>query len=222
MKKKIISLFILFISVISLCGCATKESKAFKNDYERLNGTTNASGKEHRTVSIDEDNPFIEVSASDIVKKIENKETFYVYFGSTLCPWCRSAIEKAVKVAKKNNIKTIYYVDIWDEEGKEILRDRYSLEGKDLIKTIDGTQEYYKLLEYLDNVLSEYNLTDEKGNKVSTNEKRIYAPNYIYIENGEAKKLVEGTSDKQKDSREELTEEMLQDEENIFNEFFNN
>ena len=32
--------------------------------------------------------------------------------------------------------------------------------------------------------------------------------------------MVEGISDKQKDSREELTEEMLEDEEKIFNDFF--
>jgi hypothetical protein len=69
-------------------------------------------------------------------------------------------------------------------------------------------------------VLKEYNLKDENGEDIFTGEKRIYAPNYFYIEKGVVKNMVEGISDKQKDSREELTEEMLEDEEKIFNDFF--
>ena len=53
-------------------------------------------------------------------------------------------------------------------------------------------------------------------------EKRIYAPNYFYISNGKVKKMVEGISDKQKDSREELTDEILKDEEEQFNDLFKN
>ena len=57
---------------------------------------------------------------------------------------------------------------------------------------------------------------------ISTGEKRIYAPNFMYIEKGEIKRLVTGKSELQKDSREELTKEMLEDEDKIFNEFFVN
>ena len=81
---------------------------------------------------------------------------------------------------------------------------------------------YKKLLEYFDSLLSEYNLANSNGEKVSTGEKRIYAPNYFYIEKGIAKKLVEGISEKQKDSREELTKEMLEDEQKQFEALFNN
>ena len=51
---------------------------------------------------------------------IENKETFYVYFGDELCPWCRSVIEKFIEVAKKNDVKKVYYVKIWDDDHNEI------------------------------------------------------------------------------------------------------
>ena len=220
--KKIIITLLLFISIISLAGCATKESRAFKEDYEKLNGQKTSSGKEHRSLNISEDNPFIEVSAEEIVKKIENKETFYVYFGSTLCPWCRSVIEKAIEIAKKNNIKTIYYVDIWDDKGNEILRDKYEIKDKKVVKVQDGTESYSKLLQTFDSLLRDYNLTNEDGNEISTGEKRIYAPNYFYIKNGEAVKLTTGKSDKQTDSRQELTDEILNDEENKFNDFFKN
>ena len=44
----------------------------------------------------------------------------------------------------------------------------------------------------------------------------------MYVEKGKAVRLVTGVSDKQEDSREELTDEMLEDEEKIFTEFFKN
>lgn len=219
--KKIILSFLLLLSIFTITGCATKEAKAFKEDYEKLNGTTNKSGKEHRRVNISEDNPFIEVSADEIVKKIDNKETFYVYFGSTLCPWCRSVIESAIKVAKQNNIKTIYYVDIWDDNGKEILRDKFEVKDKKAVKVQDGTESYYKLLESFNDLLRDYKVT-ENDKEYETGEKRIYAPNYFYIKDGKAEKLVTGKSDKLTDSRGELTDEIKKDQENIFNDFFKN
>ncbi len=226
--KKILSIMLVLISVFAVVGCeqkskATEASLAFKEDYEKLNGKENKSGKVHRTVSIDEANPYVEVSADEIVKKIENKETFYVYFGSTLCPWCRSTIESAIKVAKEKNIETIYYVDVWDDEGKEILRDKLEVDKKGKVKVAkEGTESYYKLLDYFDEYLRNYDLTDSNGKAVESNEKRIYAPNYMYIENGNIKKLTNGKADSQKDAREELTEQLKNEQIAKFRDFFNN
>ena len=224
MKKILLSILLIVLSIFTLTGCATKESKAFKQDYEKLNNTTNKAGKAHRNVSISEDNPFIEVSADEIVKKIENKETFYVYFGSTICPWCRSVIESAIKIAKEKNIKTIYYVDIWDDNANEILRDKYEVKDKKIEKTVNGTDSYYELLESFKDLLRDYSITDSNDNnkEYSTGEKRIYAPNYFYIKDGKAQKLVTGKSDKLTDSRGELTDEIKADQEKIFRDFFNN
>ncbi len=224
MKKKLFLLFGLVILLVGVTGCASgneaSDSMKFKEEYESLNGTENSSGKEHRTVTIAEDNPFVYVPAEDIIEKIENNETFYVYFGSKLCPWCRSTIEKVIEVAKNTGVDTIYYVDIWDDDGKEILRDTYVLENDALKLKQEGTDSYYKLLEYFDNVLLDYTLSDGDGNVISVNEKRIYAPFYIYVENGEAIRSTNATSSKQQGSRDELTAEILEDEENILKEFF--
>lgn len=226
--KKIISILLILISVFAVVGCeqkskATDASLAFKEDYEKLNGKENKSGKVHRTVSIDEVNPYVEVSADEIVKRLENNETFYVYFGSTLCPWCRSTIESAIKVAKEKNIETIYYVDVWDDEGNEILRDKLEVDKKGKVKVAkEGTESYYKLLDYFDEYLRNYDLTDSNGNAVESNEKRIYAPNYMYIENGNIKKLTNGKADSQKDAREELTEQLKNEQLAKFRDFFNN
>ncbi len=227
--KKYLSIVMILLILIGVSACKKEEKNtnpsalAFKEEYESLNGKTNASGKEHRTVTIDQDNPFEKVEASKIVELLNNKETFYVYFGDPLCPWCRSVIEKSIEVANKNNISKIYYVKVWDEDGNEILRSKYTLDKKNKPKLIiDGTKEYKLLLEAFDNVLSEFTLKTTEGKTIKVGEKRIYAPNFIYVKEGKAEKLISGYSEKQTDAREVLTKEMLEDEEKIFDEFFKN
>ena len=227
--KKYLSIVMILLILIGVSACKKEEKNtnpsalAFKEEYESLNGKTNASGKEHRTVTIDQDNPFEKVEASKIVELLNNKETFYVYFGDPLCPWCRSVIAKSIEVANKNNISKIYYVKVWDEDGNEILRSKYTLDKKNKPKLIiDGTKEYKLLLEAFDNVLSEFTLKTTEGKTIKVGEKRIYAPNFIYVKEGKAEKLISGYSEKQTDAREVLTKEMLEDEEKIFDEFFKN
>ena len=222
--KKIFLSILAFILVFTTTACNNKEDNssalAFKEEYEELNGKENASGKVHRTLNIDEDNPYIKVTPQEIVEKIENGDTFYLYVGDPLCPWCRSVIEKSIEVANENGVDKIYYIDIWDDEGNEILRDKYELIDGKVTKTVDGTEEYYKLLDAFSSVLRDYTLTDSDGNTIEVGEKRIYAPNYFYVKNGKVVRMVSGKSDKQTDSRGELTDEILADEEEQFNELF--
>lgn len=221
MKKKVLFLFSVLI-LLNLTACTNKDAKTFKKDYELLNGQTNTNGKIHRPVFIPKKNPIIISNAKEIVAKIENEETFYVYFGSELCPWCRSVIEKAIEISNMNGIDKVYYVDIWDNNGNEILRDKYTLDANGTtVKEIEGTAEYYKLLEYLDNVLADYTYTKD-GEKISFGEKRIYAPNFVYIAKGQAIRMTTGISEKQTESRGELTEEILADQSKMFDDFFLN
>lgn len=224
MKKKILVLAILTLSVV-LTGCFKKDNKEalkFKEDYEEINGKENASGKIHREVEISKNNKFVEITPKELLEKIENKETFYVYFGSRLCPWCRSVIEKADEISRKNKIDKIYYIDVWDDLGNEIFRDKYEInEDGELKQSFKGAEEYKKVLNSIDEtLLRDYTINDNEGNTIEVGEKRIYAPNYIYFKNGKGIRLVTGKSDKQTDSREELTKEILEDETNTFNEFF--
>ena len=221
MKKTVLTIAILVL-ICTLSACSPKDSTIFKDDYEALNGTTNVNGKEHRTVTIPKANPIVISDAKAIVDKIAAGDTFYVYFGSTLCPWCRSVIEKALEIANLNGIKKIYYIDIWDEEGNEILRDKYTLDDDgNPVKSEEGTAEYQKLLTYFDEVLTDY--TYKKGDEtLSYGEKRIYAPTFIYVSKGKAIRMTTGISDLQEGSRDELTEEILKDEEKKFDDFFIN
>ena len=220
MRKYLI--YLLLIISLVLTGCTSKDAVTFKKDYESLNGKENANGKIHREVSIPKNNPIIISSAKEIVSMIENKETFYVYFGDSLCPWCRSVVEKAIEIANTNGIKKVYYVDIWDEEGNETLRDKYTLdENNNPVQELEGTEEYYKLLEYFNDYLRDYTYTIDDETK-SFGEKRIYAPNFFYVTKGNVSRMTSGKSELQTESRGELTKEILEDEEKQFDDFFIN
>ena len=222
--KKVLCMITMLVCVICLAGCGDKTNNGlkFKNDYESMNGKVNASGAAHRKVTIDENNPFVFSSTKEILSKINKKESFYVYFGDKQCPWCRSVVEKAIEVANKSNIKKIYYINIWDDNHNEILRDVYSLDvnNKPVFKSA-GTSDYKYLLEKFEDVLDDYELSTEDGETVKVGEKRIYAPNFIYVEKGKAVEKIAGYSENQTNAREELTPELLKDEERIFMDFFN-
>ena len=147
MKRVIYSLFVFGIILVGLTGCDTKnDGIKFKNDYEKLNGVTNSSGNEHRTVSIEEDNSFVYSTTEEIIAKINNNDTFYVYFGSPYCPWCRSVIEKAISVANSKGIDKIYYIDIWDDNYTELLRDTYKINDENEAELVkEGSDDYKEL-----------------------------------------------------------------------------
>ena len=214
---------LLLIMVLFLTSCTSKDAITFKNDYEALNGKENINGKEHRTINIPKNNPVKIISAKEVVDKIEKEDTFYVYFGSPLCPWCRSVIEKSLEVANNNGIKEIYYVEFWDKDGNEILRDKYTLDDSETpVKDTNGSEEYYKLLNALDEVLDEYTIKNKDGEEIDLNEKRIYLPTFIYIAKGKPIRMTTGISDLQTGSRDELTDDILADEEKKFDDFFIN
>ncbi len=223
MKNRLVFIFLILIGLFIVTGCRNSiDGLKFKEEYESLNGTkTSYSDSNYRSINVSKRNPFVYSTADDILDMINNKETFYVYFGSSYCPWCRSVIEEAINSANDNKIDKIYYVDIWDGFHNEILRDTYELDSEGIArKTKNGTGTYYKLLKKFDNVLKDYTLTNDSSEEVSVGEKRIFAPNFIYVENGKAKKAITGISDKQKKSDSKLSKDILNDEIEAFDKFF--
>lgn len=215
--KKILAVFLVLMCLV-LTGCE-KVGKEFKDNYENLNGQKTSYGTEYRTVNIDENNKIVFSTPKEVLNMINNGETFYLYVGDKMCPWCRSVIEKAIEVSLNKGVDKIYYLNIWDDEHNEILRDKYEVKDGELVKTVPGAEEYKDFLVKFDNLLKDYKVTvDEK--EYDTLEKRIYAPNFFYIEKGEAVRMVTGISSLQTQSNQELTKEILEDEEKIFNEFF--
>ena len=221
--KKII---MLLIPVILLTACANKDALKFKETYESLNGKK-MYGKTTRTVKIPKENPIEITTIDEINKKVDNKETFYVYFGFESCPWCRSVIEKMLEVAKKQNIKKIYYVDVrpGEDSNETDIRDEYAKDedGKIYLER-KGTKAYHEFQKKFKNILNNYKHGDIESLDGTEFEgaKRLGAPNYIYVKKGTPKKLVSGISEKQTDGFQKLTKDILKDEEKEFKEFFKN
>ena len=225
MKKGLFLVFLL-MGVISLSVYDMKvkninDSLKFKEEYEGFNGEKN-DYFEYRNLSITEKNPIIYSSAEEIVQKIENNETFIVYFGDPECPWCRSVIEQAINSANENGISKIYYVRIWNGFHNEILRDVYELDKESPVLKVKGSVSYYKLLKYFDKLLQDYTLTNKDNKTIQVNEKRIFAPSFIYVKDGNPLQLVDGISKKQESYNSTLTEEILSEEKELFDKFYQN
>lgn len=203
MKKKVL-IILICVAILLVAGCSAKEESdalKFKKEYEALNGVENDNGKIIRTLDISSDNPFVYQTAEEIVERMDNSESFVVYFGFAKCPWCRSMLEQLISSAQDHNIKTIYYVDVLE------IRDIYEYKEGELKRTKEGTKGYNDLIEKMAEVLSDYTLTvDEEVLEVG--EKRIYAPNVVAVVDGKATKMVEGISSLLTDPYMELTEEI--------------
>ena len=203
--KKIVKILLVVVLSIGLFGCGKADSDAmkFKNEYEGLNGKeTKSKDKTYRSVSIPKDNPMKFSTASEIVEKIDNKETFLVFFAFKECPWCRSVVEELISAAKDNEVETIYYVDVKD------IRDVKEIKDGEVVTKTEGDEAYMKLIEQLDPVLDEYTLTDENGEEVSVLEKRIYAPSLVLVSHGKAQQLETGISKELTDPYAKLTDKI--------------
>lgn len=203
----VLAALLLTLSLLKMPGKITnKDAIKFKEEYENLNGKTNEnSKKKYRTVKIDSKNKIVYSSAKEVLKMMEEKKSFVVYFGFDSCPWCRSVVENVSKISKELD-EDIYYVDV-----KEI-RDVYELDDENKPElTKEGDKNYLKLIKKLDSVLKEYTLTTDDDNEVKVGEKRIYAPNIVSIIDGSAKELTTGLSDKQTDGYMTITDEMKQE-----------
>lgn len=176
----------------------------FKNEYESVNNNDLSNGKKVRELTIADNNPFVYKTPEDLVKMIEDDKTFAVYFGFNTCPWCRSVITSLIDSALEKGVKKVYYVDVKD------IRDTYELnDNNEAVRTKEGTDAYYRLLELLNPVLTDYTplkYETKKGKtkEVKIDEKRIYAPNVVVVKNGEAVSMESGIVDELTDPYMEL------------------
>ena len=223
--KKTILVMLLVVSLFAVTGCTRGRKYAldFKEEYEAVNGKVIRDDITYRTLNIDKRNPYIKVDPSEIVKKIENKETFYLYVGDTLCPWCRSGLEKMIEVALEEGIKDIYYIDFWDDDHNEILRDLYEVQtnGKktEIVQTREASEDYLKIVDAVKAYAQDYTLTKD-GKTYDVGVKRLFGGDHFYFVKGVCQKYTTLRSSKLAKANDELTEEVLKDQETNFKAFF--
>lgn len=103
MKKIFYLLFPLFIIMI-LSSCVP----SITDDYAGLSN-----------------NHVIEkITPEKLDTKIKNGDSFVVVLGFPSCPWCQALVPVADEVAKEENYKKLYYVDIKDMRDNDDSKDK--------------------------------------------------------------------------------------------------
>lgn len=186
MKKKITWVIVATIVIVIIGGglffLLKKENNSdalkFKEEYESLNNTTREKdGMAYNNITISDDNPVKYINSEDALKILDSKEAI-IYVGAAWCPWCRNAVPVLFDVLKDYDVDKIYYLNLDDEKSN------YEVQSGKLVKISEGTEGYYKLLDKLEDVLNDYVLTDDNGEKYDTGEKRIYMPFVIGVKDG--------------------------------------
>ena len=202
----IITILAVITCVICVLNREIKETDAIKflNEYNKYNDQINEkNGKKYVKVSINKDNTVKYINEQKAVELLE-KGTGVIYFGFSTCPWCRSLVSTLTDVAYEKN-EVIYYLDILD------LRSSFELSEGKLNKIKDGTENYYKILDLLNDYLEEFYLEDESGNKFDTGEKRLYAPTLVAFKNGEITKIHVGTVESQQNGYDNLNDTQIKE-----------
>ena len=201
----------------------TADEKRFKDEYEGLNNADANSKK-------------VEIPRHNYVKYITLKEAVdildsgngIIYFGFSGSPQCRYIVAPLIEAVAKGKVENLYYVDLRPYNKKENdLRDSYELDERNKAKkTKDAESEYYSILLALANNLEEYTLETDSGKKVSTGEKRLYAPTVVAVKDGKLLDFHQGTVDNHdindKNEIRELTKEEEKELLNIYQKLVKN
>ena len=202
-QKVLILIIVLIVLIAGIFGvyaykhkdekrCKTEETDAikFKREYEEYNDKNYDNGKPYFNISLSNKNLFKYVTEEEAVKFLK-EGTGVIYFGFPQCPWCRSLVPYLEEVGEKYGLDEIYYLNIRE------IRDTYKIENKKAVVDQKGTDAYYELLSALDEYLTKYTITDEKGKKYDTGVKRLYAPTTVAVKKGKIVGFNEGTVDTQ-------------------------
>lgn len=149
MKK----LLTIFFSVILLTGC-TSTHKSDMSGYDDFT---------------DKDHVFYDMRVKEMIQKMDDKETFTVYFGFSECPYCNEAMPVLNEVAKERN-QEVGYINTRKDPSWESNMD------------ID---DYDQVVE----VLGEYLTYDDEGKK------HLYTPHVFFIKDGTVVQQQEGVGD---------------------------
>ena len=155
----------------------SEDAVKFKEEYEGLNDTVREGTKNtYSAITIPEFNPIKYVSVKEVIDLLDSDDAI-IYAGANWCPWCRGAITPLLDVVKDYNVKKLYYLNLDDDKSL------FEIQNKKLVQTREGTDDYYELLDKLDEYLREYTLTENKKT-YKTGEKRIYQPTIITVKDG--------------------------------------
>lgn len=216
-KKKFILLGILFILLILLvCFFVFRkeddklsDAEKFKEEYEAYNGMTTEDGYSYPVVSVDENNVMYYATSEEVLK-ILKEGTGIIYFGTPSDPWSRNAVNVLLQASASTPVKRIYYLDL----SKKY--DVYEVENGQVVKTKEGSDAYYEMVDLLQEYLSNYLVYDGKTT-VDTGVKRIFMPFVVFVKDGKVISTRKGTTDSHINKGNGYIELTAQEEEELFN-----
>ncbi len=174
----------------------------FKNEYESLNNVKNGEDV-LQELSISEFNPVDIISEEEMINLLSDG-TGIIYLGYADSLWSRSILPVLLSALDNMGIDKLYYLNI-----KNIRDEKQIVNNEIEIKT-EGSNNYYKMLELLNDHLNPYYLVNSNNKQVDTKEKRIYAPTVIGVKEGKVASIYNDIVDEDKYNplNEELKEEV--------------
>lgn len=187
----------------------------FKQEYEAYNDKLLSDGEtKYLTLNIAEDNPIVYKSPKEIVD-ILHKETAVIYFGFPSCAFARYNVEMMLEAAKEKNIKTIYYVNIYD------IRDEFEANGTLYpTQTKKAVGAYTEMVDFFGDILEDYYVSSDNSFEYATGVKRISAPTVVVVDGGKVKSINAGTYNLEKNFTDAIDEEGKQFLKNKYLEMF--
>ena len=174
----------------------------FRDEYEVLNNQKTSDNKYYPKVELSSNNvKYLTIEETiDILKNGSG----VIYIGYAECLYCRSAIQVLVDTAKDEELEHIYYLDI------SSLWDLKEIEDNNIVTKVEAHEKYNTLLEELgDELLEPYILTNNVGEKIDTNEKRVVAPSVLFVVDGEIVSYNLGTLFSQDDPYQVLNDDQV-------------
>ncbi len=200
-KNKIFKIIVLILTILLITVVfirlndenikITKDEKKFKNEYEKLN-KTNSNDKKIINVEINKQNNIKYITAKEVIKKLQ-KGTSIIYFGFPECPWCRNLVPELLKINEEYGMTINYY------NALKIRDIKHLDDNGNIVIDKEGTSEYYKIVELLNDYLGEYEGLNNKDIK------RLYFPTVVFVRSGKIIGIHIGTVEDQKDPYKKLS-----------------
>lgn len=164
--KKILFIFLILLLSLSLFACEKEKDEEERGcDINENCNDEKADMSEYETYIDSNEYVYVKSNVKEMYEKVNNKETFVIYFGFARCPWCRDIMPILDEASKKSNNEIVYYVNTRE---KEEWKSNLDIDDYDLF-----VEMAFDYLRYDDN-----------------NIKHLYTPMVFFIKNGEIVKTV--------------------------------
>ena len=192
-KKKRICVIILMLFVVVLILFAilwfngivgnyiSEDEKRFKSEYESLNDVINEDDElAYLKIKLPKKNNIKYSNISEIVDIFNSDGDAVIYFGYPSCTYCRSAVQVLCNTVKKTKLKTIYYLDV--EENNDRYKELIDIMGNKFTVDDKGVELYTPLVVFVAN-----------GDIVSHNKGTLFSQKtpYIKLDKSQVKGLSE-------------------------------